>query len=174
MTPTGRQSTSTIGESYSFVRLFASCGGRVSNLEAGAHGAVRVYWSFRPPPPHKHAWDGLLPFSIFTLRRVLLLTIFSRPTGDLEWYDPKAATTADGKLVITMTQESIHGLNYSSGTLYKHFSPHAGYLHLCVLQRCYKVGINSASRPVTSKFPSVCLVLPEKSDSGLALGVWAT
>ncbi|KZV59646.1 glycoside hydrolase family 16 protein [Peniophora sp. CONT] len=39
------------------------------------------------------------------------------PTGDLEWYDPKAATTADGKLVLTMTAESIHGLNYSSAML---------------------------------------------------------
>ena len=173
MTPTGRQSTSTIGESYSFVRLFACCGGRVSNLEAGAHGAVRVYWSFRPPPPHKHAWDGLLPFSIFTLRRVLLLTILSRPTGDLEWYDPKAATTADGKLVITMTQESIHGLNYSSGTLYKYL-PDAGNLRLRVLQRCCRAGISFALQPVTSRFPSVCLAPPERSDSGLALGVWAT
>nr|KIR47083.1 glucosidase [Cryptococcus bacillisporus CA1280] len=39
------------------------------------------------------------------------------PTGDLEWYDPSAITTRDGKLVITMTQEPIHDLNFKSGML---------------------------------------------------------
>ncbi|OWT39540.1 glucosidase [Cryptococcus neoformans] len=39
------------------------------------------------------------------------------PTGDLEWYDPSAITTADGKLVITITQEPIHNLNFKSGML---------------------------------------------------------
>lgn len=39
------------------------------------------------------------------------------PTADLEWYDPDAITTKDGKLVITMTQEPIHGLNFRSGML---------------------------------------------------------
>ncbi|KAF9257516.1 glycoside hydrolase family 16 protein [Marasmius fiardii PR-910] len=38
-------------------------------------------------------------------------------TGDLEWYDPSAATTADGKLVLTMTQEPIHNLNFKSAML---------------------------------------------------------
>ncbi|KAK1225405.1 hypothetical protein PQX77_011654 [Marasmius sp. AFHP31] len=39
------------------------------------------------------------------------------PTGDLEWYDPSAATTAGGKLVLTMTQEPIHDLNFKSAML---------------------------------------------------------
>ncbi|AFR94645.1 glucosidase [Cryptococcus neoformans C23] len=39
------------------------------------------------------------------------------PTGDLEWYDPSAVTTRDGKLVITMTQEPIHDLNFKSGMI---------------------------------------------------------
>nr|ODN86871.1 glucosidase [Cryptococcus depauperatus CBS 7841] len=39
------------------------------------------------------------------------------PTGDFEWYDPSMITTRDGKLVITMTQEPIHDLNYKSGML---------------------------------------------------------
>ena len=40
----------------------------------------------------------------------------SRPTGDLEWYDPAAVTTKDGKLVITMTEVNTHDLNFQSGT----------------------------------------------------------
>ncbi|WRT67581.1 uncharacterized protein IL334_004553 [Kwoniella shivajii] len=39
------------------------------------------------------------------------------PTGDYEWYDPSAITTKDGDLVITMTQEPIHDLNFKSGML---------------------------------------------------------
>jgi beta-glucanase (GH16 family) len=37
--------------------------------------------------------------------------------SDFEWYDPSAITTADGSLVITMTQESINDLNFKSGML---------------------------------------------------------
>lgn len=39
------------------------------------------------------------------------------PTSDYEWYDPSAITTKDGSLVITMTQEPIHNLNFKSGML---------------------------------------------------------
>ncbi|OWZ69788.1 hypothetical protein AYX14_04840 [Cryptococcus neoformans] len=39
------------------------------------------------------------------------------PTGDFEWLDPSAVTTADGHLVIAMTQEPIHDLNFKSGML---------------------------------------------------------
>ncbi|KAF9497733.1 glycoside hydrolase family 16 protein [Pleurotus eryngii] len=39
------------------------------------------------------------------------------PTGDLEWYDPSAITTEDGKLVITMSQKPSHDLNFESGML---------------------------------------------------------
>ncbi|WWC70539.1 uncharacterized protein I206_104490 [Kwoniella pini CBS 10737] len=38
-------------------------------------------------------------------------------TGDFEWYDSSAATTKDGNLVLTMTQEPIHDLNWKSGML---------------------------------------------------------
>ena len=37
--------------------------------------------------------------------------------SDFEWYDPSAITTKDGNLVITMTQEPIHDLNFKSGML---------------------------------------------------------
>ncbi|KAF5382633.1 hypothetical protein D9615_003013 [Tricholomella constricta] len=39
------------------------------------------------------------------------------PTGDLEWYSPEALTTEDGKLVITLTQETFNDLNFKSGML---------------------------------------------------------
>ncbi|KAM0791358.1 hypothetical protein ACM66B_005825 [Microbotryomycetes sp. NB124-2] len=38
-------------------------------------------------------------------------------TVDLQWYDPDAITTKDGKLEITMSQEPIHDLNFRSGML---------------------------------------------------------
>ncbi|GAA6016344.1 hypothetical protein JCM11491_006825 [Sporobolomyces phaffii] len=38
-------------------------------------------------------------------------------TGDYEWYDPDAATTEGGNLVLTLTQEPIHDLNFRSGML---------------------------------------------------------
>lgn len=39
------------------------------------------------------------------------------PTGDLEWYDPSAITTQNGKLVITMTETPNHNLDFMSGML---------------------------------------------------------
>lgn len=39
------------------------------------------------------------------------------PTGDFEWYDPAGATTRDGSLVLTMSQQEIHDLNFRSGML---------------------------------------------------------
>ncbi|KIK69666.1 glycoside hydrolase family 16 protein [Collybiopsis luxurians FD-317 M1] len=39
------------------------------------------------------------------------------PTGDLEWYDPGAITTKGGQLVITLTEENNHDLNFKSGML---------------------------------------------------------
>ncbi|KAF8964222.1 beta-glucan synthesis-associated protein-domain-containing protein [Flammula alnicola] len=39
------------------------------------------------------------------------------PTGDSEWYDPSAVTTKNGKLVITMTEQRVHDLNFQSGML---------------------------------------------------------
>lgn len=36
---------------------------------------------------------------------------------DFEWLDPSSITTSNGHLVITMTQESIHDLNFKSGMI---------------------------------------------------------
>lgn len=36
---------------------------------------------------------------------------------DFEWLDPSSITTQDGSLVIKMTQESIHDLNFKSGMI---------------------------------------------------------
>ncbi|KAG7532050.1 hypothetical protein FFLO_03858 [Filobasidium floriforme] len=38
-------------------------------------------------------------------------------TNDYEWYDPRAITTRDGKLVITLSETVNHNLNYTSGML---------------------------------------------------------
>ncbi|KAM0753117.1 family 16 glycoside hydrolase [Meredithblackwellia eburnea MCA 4105] len=38
-------------------------------------------------------------------------------TTDLEWYDPDAITTSGGNLVITLSEEPIHDLNFRSGML---------------------------------------------------------
>ncbi|KAK4702195.1 beta-glucan synthesis-associated protein KRE6, partial [Phenoliferia sp. Uapishka_3] len=38
-------------------------------------------------------------------------------TGDFEWYDPDAATTKGGNLVLSITEEPIHDLNFRSGML---------------------------------------------------------
>jgi hypothetical protein len=64
---------------------------------------------------------------------VSLDKLSSRPTGDLEWYDPQvcivhhiiaiplsgnvvqAITTANGKLVITLSETNNHDLNFQSG-----------------------------------------------------------
>ncbi|KAF8500951.1 glycoside hydrolase family 16 protein [Russula emetica] len=39
------------------------------------------------------------------------------PTGDLEWYNPQAITTSGGSLVITLTEQNTHDLNFQSGML---------------------------------------------------------
>ena len=38
-------------------------------------------------------------------------------TGDVEWYSPEAITTQGGHLVITMTEQLNHDLNFQSGML---------------------------------------------------------
>lgn len=38
-------------------------------------------------------------------------------TGDLEWYSPEAITTKGGNLVITLTEQLNHDLNFQSGML---------------------------------------------------------
>lgn len=39
------------------------------------------------------------------------------PTGDFEWYEPGQATTANGALVLTMTEQETYGLDFRSGML---------------------------------------------------------
>ncbi|KAJ9126589.1 hypothetical protein QFC24_001618 [Naganishia onofrii] len=38
-------------------------------------------------------------------------------TNNLEWYDPRAITTENGYLKITLSQEKNHGLNYTGGMM---------------------------------------------------------
>ncbi|KAF8073872.1 glycoside hydrolase family 16 protein [Lyophyllum atratum] len=56
------------------------------------------------------------------------------PTGDLEWYDPSAITTQDGKLVITLTEETINDLNFKSGmmTSWNKLCFNTGYVEVSV------------------------------------------
>lgn len=53
-------------------------------------------------------------------------------TVDLEWYDPDAITTRDGKLVITLAEEPIHDLNFRSGMLqgWNKFCFQGGYIEV--------------------------------------------
>ncbi|KDQ62548.1 glycoside hydrolase family 16 protein [Jaapia argillacea MUCL 33604] len=56
------------------------------------------------------------------------------PTGDLEWYDPQAITTQGGKLVITMSEQNTHNLNFQSGMLtsWNKFCFTTGYIEVSV------------------------------------------
>ncbi|KAJ7505511.1 glycoside hydrolase family 16 protein [Mycena galericulata] len=56
------------------------------------------------------------------------------PTGDLEWYDPGAITTENGKLVITMSETNNHDLNFQSGMLqsWNKFCFTTGYVEVSV------------------------------------------
>ncbi|KAJ7366627.1 glycoside hydrolase family 16 protein [Mycena albidolilacea] len=56
------------------------------------------------------------------------------PTGDLEWYDPGAVTTENGKLVITMTEQNYHDLNFKSGMIqtWNKFCFTTGYIEVKV------------------------------------------
>lgn len=61
---------------------------------------------------HYWATGDLGMFSLFRLSGLCVLTRLF-----LEWYDPSAVTTADGKMVITMTEQENHDLNFMSGEL---------------------------------------------------------
>ncbi|KAJ6619541.1 glycoside hydrolase family 16 protein [Mycena sp. CBHHK59/15] len=56
------------------------------------------------------------------------------PTGDREWYDPAAITTQDGKLVITMSEQTNHDLNFQSGMLqsWNKFCFTTGYVEVAI------------------------------------------
>ena len=57
------------------------------------------------------------------------------PTADLEWYDPGQVTTKDGKLVITLEDNPLKGLQYRSGMLqsWNKFCYTTGYIEVSVL-----------------------------------------
>jgi len=55
--------------------------------------------------------------SHFWRSQVLMKNSLTTPNRDFEWYDPSAVTTKDGHLLITITQENIHNLNFKSGML---------------------------------------------------------
>lgn len=38
------------------------------------------------------------------------------PTNNKEWYDPKMITTRNGSLIVTLSNEKSHGLNYTGGS----------------------------------------------------------
>lgn len=52
------------------------------------------------------------------------------PTNNKEWYDPKMVTTRNGNLVVTLTNEPSHGLNYTGGmiTSWNQFCFTGGYM----------------------------------------------
>ncbi|KJA24050.1 glycoside hydrolase family 16 protein [Hypholoma sublateritium FD-334 SS-4] len=56
------------------------------------------------------------------------------PTDDAEWYDPGAVTTQDGKMVITMTEQQVHNLNFQSGmvTTWNKFCFTTGYVEVSI------------------------------------------
>ncbi|KAI0789622.1 glycoside hydrolase family 16 protein [Abortiporus biennis] len=56
------------------------------------------------------------------------------PTGDVEWYDPQAITTANGKLVITIDEIPNHNLDFRSGMLtsWNKFCFTTGYIEVSI------------------------------------------
>ncbi|KAF8194222.1 beta-glucan synthesis-associated protein [Pholiota molesta] len=56
------------------------------------------------------------------------------PTGDTEWYDPSAVTTKDGKLVLTMSEQRVHDLDFQSGMLtsWNKFCYTTGYVEVSI------------------------------------------
>ncbi|KAF9565666.1 glycoside hydrolase family 16 protein [Agrocybe pediades] len=56
------------------------------------------------------------------------------PTTDVEWYDPSAVTTEGGKLVLTMTEQRVHDLNFQSGmvTSWNKMCFNTGYIEVSV------------------------------------------
>jgi len=59
-----------------------------------------------------HYWVGL---AIPALHDPHPLNAEPKGTNDMEWYDPAAITTANGSLVITLSEKLNHDLDYQSG-----------------------------------------------------------
>ncbi|KAJ7790537.1 glycoside hydrolase family 16 protein [Mycena olivaceomarginata] len=62
------------------------------------------------------------------------------PTQDLEWYDPAAVTTRDGKLVITLSEIDNHNLNFQSGMI-------ASWNQICFTTGYIEVSISLPGAP---------------------------
>ncbi|KAK7022190.1 glycoside hydrolase family 16 protein [Favolaschia claudopus] len=67
------------------------------------------------------------------------------PTNDLEWYDPAAVTTRDGKLVITLSEMNTHDLNFQSGML-------ASWNQICFTTGYIEVSISLPGAPTQVGF----------------------
>ncbi|KAF9239885.1 glycoside hydrolase family 16 protein [Melanogaster broomeanus] len=67
------------------------------------------------------------------------------PTGDLEWYDPMAITTKDGKLVITITKQLINNFNFMSGML-------TSWNKLCFTTGYIEVSVSMPGSPTVPGF----------------------
>ncbi|KAJ6508227.1 glycoside hydrolase family 16 protein [Mycena sanguinolenta] len=67
------------------------------------------------------------------------------PTEDLEWYDPSAVTTRDGKLVITLSEVDNHDLNFQSGML-------ASWNQICFTTGYIEVSISLPGAPTQVGF----------------------
>ncbi|KAF8215119.1 glycoside hydrolase family 16 protein [Mycena galopus ATCC 62051] len=67
------------------------------------------------------------------------------PTQDLEWYDPSAVTTRDGKLVITLSEVDNHDLNFQSGMI-------ASWNQLCITTGYIEVSISLPGAPTQVGF----------------------
>lgn len=78
---------------------------------------------------------------------------------------PQAITTANGKLVITLSEVQNHNLNFMSGSCMKPRVPYQS-LTICV-QACSQPGINFVSPPAMLRFLSVCLGLLRHLGCGL-------
>ncbi|KAF7364752.1 Glycoside hydrolase family 16 protein [Mycena venus] len=67
------------------------------------------------------------------------------PTQDLEWYDPAAVTTRDGKLVITLSEVNTHDLNFQSGMI-------ASWNKICFTTGYIEVSISLPGAPTQVGF----------------------
>ncbi|KAG6813578.1 hypothetical protein H0H92_009622 [Tricholoma furcatifolium] len=86
------------------------------------------------------------------------------PTGDLEWYYPDAITTQDGKLVITLTEETFNNLNFKSGMM-------TSWNKLCFNTGYVEVSVSlPGSAAVPGLWPGVWSMgnLPNASEQGRA------
>jgi len=97
------------------------------------------------------------------------------PTDDLEWYDPDAATTKNGSLVFTMTEEKINGLNYRSGMLqsWNKFCFTGGYIEVRPLRPLVRLFVAGEPDPLLILLAQVSISLPGVGDiSGFWPGAW--